>query len=52
MLHLAIIVQHLKHFVAMALVKGGNKLMGSQLYVSDPSKSETIPVEIVNPVFH
>ena len=42
---------NLKHFVAMALVKGGKKLMGKKVYVSDPSKSETIPVEIVNPVF-
>ena len=35
----------------MALVKGGNKLMGKKVYVSDPGKFETIPVEIVNPVF-
>ena len=41
----------LKHYVAMALIKDGNKLMGKQVFVSDPLSFKTIPVKIVNPVF-
>ena len=35
----------------MALIKGGNKLMGKKIFVSKPHSSETIDAEIVNPVF-
>ncbi len=41
----------LKHCVAMALIKEGNKLMGKKIFVSKPHSSETIDAEIVNPVF-
>ena len=35
----------------MALIKGGNKLMGAKLFVSTSNGTENIPVEVVNPVF-
>tara|TARA_B100000686_G_scaffold9382_2_gene9412 strand:+ start:1112 stop:4105 length:2994 start_codon:yes stop_codon:yes gene_type:complete len=41
----------LKHCVAMALIKGGNQLMGKKIYVSKSNSSETVESEIVNPVF-
>jgi Glycine cleavage system T protein (aminomethyltransferase) len=41
----------LKHCVAMALIKGGNQLMGKKIFVSKPNSSETVESEIVNPVF-
>ena len=35
----------------MAMIKGGNKLMGKKLFVSTPKGTKNIPVEIVKPVF-
>ena len=35
----------------MAMIKGGNKLMGKKLYVSTSIGTKNIPVEIVGPVF-
>ena len=32
----------------MAMIKGGNKLMGKKLFVSTPKGNKNIPVEIVN----
>ena len=40
----------LNHCVAMALIKGGNRKIGSQLYVST-SDMNVIPVEVVKPNF-
>ena len=40
----------LNHCVAMALIKGGNRKIGSQLYVST-SDLNVIPVEVVKPNF-
>ena len=40
----------LNHCVAMALIKAGNRKIGSQLYVST-TDSNTIPVEVVKPNF-
>ncbi len=40
----------LNHCVAMALIKGGNRKIGSQLYVSTTDLN-TIPVEVVKPNF-
>ncbi len=40
----------LNHSVAMALIKGGNRKIGSQLYVST-SDLNVIPVEVVKPNF-
>ena len=42
---------NLEHCISMALIKGGNKLMGSKLFVSTPNGTKNIPVEVVNPVF-
>ena len=41
----------LKHCVAMALIKGGNQLMGKKIFISKTNSSETVEAEIVNPVF-
>ena len=41
----------LNHCISMAMIKGGNKLMGKKLYVSTSKGNKNIPVEIVNPVF-
>ena len=35
----------------MAMIKGGNKLMGKKLFVSSPEELKNIPVKIVSPVF-
>ena len=35
----------------MALIKGGNKLIGSKLFVSTSNGTKNIPVAVVNPVF-
>ena len=35
----------------MAMIKGGNKLMGKKLFVSTPKGTKNIHVEIVSPVF-
>ena len=40
----------LNHCVAMALIKGGNRKIGSQLYVSTTDLN-VIPVEVVKPNF-
>ena len=42
---------NLDHCISMALIKGGNKLMGSKLFVSTSNGTQNIPVEVVNPVF-
>ena len=42
---------NLNHCISMAMVKGGNKLMGKKLFVSTPKGTKNIPVEIVSPVF-
>ena len=42
---------NLKHCISMAMIKGGNKLMGKKLYVSTSKGTKNIPVEIVSPVF-
>ena len=42
---------NLQHCISMAMIKGGNKLMGKKLYVSTSKGTKNIPVEIVNPVF-
>jgi len=41
----------LKHCVAMALIKGGNKLIGKKVFASKKNSSETVNVEIVKPIF-
>ena len=40
----------LNHSVAMALIKGGNRKIGSQLFVST-SNLNTVAVEVVKPIF-
>ena len=40
----------LDHCVAMALIKGGHKLIGGKAFVSTPNL-KTIPVHIVKPAF-
>ncbi len=42
---------NLNHCISMAMIKGGNKLVGKKLYVSTSKGTKNIPVEIVNPVF-
>tara|TARA_B100000579_G_scaffold430114_1_gene442952 strand:- start:5760 stop:8744 length:2985 start_codon:yes stop_codon:yes gene_type:complete len=42
---------NLNHCISMAMIKGGNKLMGKKLFVSTSKGTKNIPVEIVNPVF-
>ena len=42
---------NLNHCISMAMIKGGNKLMGKKLYVSTSKGTKNIPVEIVSPVF-
>ena len=42
---------NLNHCISMALIKGGNKLMGAKLFVSTSNGTKNIPVEVVNPVF-
>jgi len=42
---------NLNHCIAMAMIKGGNKLMGSKLFVSSSYGARNIPVEVVSPVF-
>ena len=42
---------NLNHCISMAMIKGGNKLMGKKLFVSTSKGSKNIPVEVVNPVF-
>ena len=42
---------NLNHCISMAMIKGGNKLLGKKLFVSTPTGTKNIPIEIVNPVF-
>jgi len=42
---------NLNHCISMAMVKGGNKLLGKKLYVSTSNGTKNIPVKIVKPVF-
>tara|TARA_B110001450_G_scaffold252088_1_gene273201 strand:- start:474 stop:1385 length:912 start_codon:yes stop_codon:yes gene_type:complete len=42
---------NLNHCIAMGLVKGGNKLIGKKFFVTVPSETNNILVEIVKPVF-
>ena len=42
---------NLNHCIAMALIKGGSKLMGAKFFVSTSKGTKNIPVEVVNPVF-
>ena len=42
---------NLNHCISMAMIKGGNKMMGKKLFVSKSKGTKNIPVEIVNPVF-
>ena len=41
----------LQHCVAMALIKGGNELIGKQIFVTQTKNSENIHAEIVKPIF-
>ena len=41
----------LNHYVAMAMIEGGNDLIGKKFYVTQNQSSENISVEIVKPVF-
>ena len=40
----------LEHCIAMALIKDGNRKIGTQLFVSTPNH-QSIPVEVVKPIF-
>jgi sarcosine oxidase subunit alpha len=42
---------NLNHCIAMALIKGGSKLMGAKFFVSTSKGTKNIPIEVVNPVF-
>ncbi len=42
---------NLNHCISMAMVKGGNKLIGKKLYVSSSKGTKNVQVEIVRPVF-
>ena len=42
---------NLNHCISMAMIKGGNKLIGKKLYVSTSKGIKNIPVKIVNPIF-
>ena len=42
---------NLNYCISMAMIKGGNKLIGKKLFVSTPKGTKNIQVEIVNPVF-
>ena len=42
---------NLNHCISMAMIKGGNKLLGKKLYVSTSNGIKNIPVKIVKPVF-
>ncbi len=42
---------NLNHCISMAMIKGGNKLMGKKLFVSTSKGVQNIPVKVVNPVF-
>tara|TARA_B100000963_G_scaffold290614_1_gene260498 strand:- start:4035 stop:7019 length:2985 start_codon:yes stop_codon:yes gene_type:complete len=42
---------NLNHCISMAMIKGGNKLLGKKLFVSTPNGTKNIAVEIVKPIF-
>ena len=42
---------NLNHCISMAMIKGGNNLMGKKLFVSTSKSNKNIPIEIVKPVF-
>ena len=42
---------NLNHCIAMAMIKGGSKLMGRKFFASTSNGSKNIPVEVVSPVF-
>ncbi|MBD1172369.1 (2Fe-2S)-binding protein [Pelagibacterales bacterium SAG-MED05] len=42
---------NLNHCIAMAMIKGGNKLMGKKLFISSSYGTKNIAVEVVSPVF-
>tara|TARA_A100001011_G_scaffold228253_1_gene236385 strand:- start:2322 stop:2699 length:378 start_codon:yes stop_codon:yes gene_type:complete len=42
---------NLNHCISMAMIKGGNKLMGNKLFVSTSNGRKNIPVEVVSSVF-
>ncbi len=41
----------LKYYIAMAMIEGGNKLIGENFYVTQNKSSENIAVKIVKPIF-
>ena len=41
----------LNYYVAMAMIEGGNDLIGKKFYVTQNQSLENISVEIVKPVF-
>ncbi len=42
---------NLNHSIGLAMVKGGNNLIGQKFFVTASGKTKNIPVEVVNPVF-
>ena len=41
----------LNYYVAMAMIEGGNELIGKKFYVTQNKSLENINVEIVKPIF-
>tara|TARA_S200000501_G_scaffold348117_1_gene363044 strand:+ start:256 stop:3240 length:2985 start_codon:yes stop_codon:yes gene_type:complete len=41
----------LNHCISLAMIKGGNKLLGKKVFVSKSKGTKNIPVKIVSPVF-
>ena len=42
---------NLKQSIGLAMIKGGNNLIGQKFFVTASGKTQNIPVEVVNPVF-
>ena len=42
---------NLNQSIGLAMIKGGNNLIGQKFFVTVSGKTQNIPVEIVNPVF-
>ena len=42
---------NLNQSIGLAMIKGGNNLLGQKFFVTVSGKTQNIPVEIVNPVF-
>ena len=42
---------NLNQSIGLAMIKGGNNLLGQRFFVTVSGKAKNIPVEIVNPVF-